>query len=112
MLNTALTLGYSSCPSQSSWWTMQSPSVLGSPHSIINTGAHPTTPVSMMHGGTSKSSQMEAVKETLKQMKIVLAEAQTNLERAQCRMAKCGKIAQGGQSNTISVMKWYLVQRI
>ena len=33
----------------------------------LNTGAHPTTPVSMMHGGASKSSQNEAVKETLEQ---------------------------------------------
>ena len=53
----------------------------------LNTGAHPTTPVSMMHSGASKSSQNEAVKETLERMKTALAEAQTNLERAQRRMA-------------------------
>ena len=53
----------------------------------LNTGAHPTTPVSVMHGGTSKGSHNEAVKETLEGMKIALAEAQTKLERAQCRMA-------------------------
>ena len=53
----------------------------------LNIDAHPTTPVSMMHGGTSKGSQNEAVKGTLDRMKIALAEAQTNLERAQCRMA-------------------------
>ena len=52
----------------------------------LNTGAHPKTPVSMMHGGASKSSQNEAVKETLERMKTALDEAQTNLERAQCRM--------------------------
>ena len=52
----------------------------------LNTGAHPATPVSIMHGGTSKGSQNEAVKETLERMKIALAEAQTNLEHAQCRM--------------------------
>ena len=53
----------------------------------LNTSAHPTTPVSMMHGGASKGSQNEAVKETLDQMKTALAEAQTNLEHAQRRMA-------------------------
>ena len=53
----------------------------------LNTNAHPTTPVSLMHGGASKGSQNEAVKETLERMKTTLAEAQTNLERAQCRMA-------------------------
>ena len=31
----------------------------------LNTCAHPTTPVSMMHDGASKSSQNKAVKETL-----------------------------------------------
>ena len=53
----------------------------------LNTGTHPTTPVSMMRGGASKGSQNEAVKETVERMKIALAEVQTNLERAQCRMA-------------------------
>ena len=53
----------------------------------LNTGAHPTTPVSMMHGGASKGSQNEAMKETLERMKTALAEAQTNLEHAQRRMA-------------------------
>ena len=53
----------------------------------LDTGAHPTTLVSMMQGGASKSSQNEAVKETLERMKIALAEAQTNLERAQRKMA-------------------------
>ena len=41
----------------------------------------------MMQGGASKSSQNEVVKETLERMKTALAEAQTNLERAQRRMA-------------------------
>ena len=41
----------------------------------------------MMHGRTLKGSQNEAVKETLEWMKTALAEAQTNLERAQRRMA-------------------------
>ena len=53
----------------------------------LNTGAHPTIPVSMMHVGASKGSQNEAVKETLEWMKTALAKAQTNLERVQCRMA-------------------------
>ena len=58
----------------------------------LNTGTHPTTPVSMMHGGAaSKGSQNEAVKETLERMKTALAEAQTNLERAQRRMANAVK---------------------
>ena len=56
----------------------------------LNTGAHPITPVLMMHSGASKGSQNEAVKETLEQMKTALAEAQTNLERA-TRDGKCGK---------------------
>ena len=41
----------------------------------------------MMHGGASKGSQNEAVKETLERMKTALVEAQTNLERVQRRMA-------------------------
>ena len=41
----------------------------------LNTGAHRTTPVSMMHGGTSKGSQNEAMKEMLERMKTALAEA-------------------------------------
>ena len=41
----------------------------------LNTGAHPTTPVSMMHSGASKGSQNEAMKETLEWMKTALAEA-------------------------------------
>ena len=41
----------------------------------------------MLHGGTSKGSQNEVVKETLEQMKTILAKAETNLEHAQCRMA-------------------------
>ena len=53
----------------------------------LNTGAHPTTLVSMMHGGTSKGLQNEAVKEMLGQMKTALAEAQTNLGCAQRRIA-------------------------
>ena len=53
----------------------------------LNKDAHPTTPVSMMHGGAPKGSQNEAVNETHKRMKTALAEAQTNLERAQRRMA-------------------------
>ena len=40
-----------------------------------------------MHGGVSKSSQNEAVKETLKRIKTALTEAQTNLEHVQRRMA-------------------------
>ena len=54
----------------------------------LNTSAHLTTPVSMLYGGTSKGSQNEVVKETLERMKTALAKAQTNLERAQCKMAK------------------------
>ena len=53
----------------------------------LNTGAHPTTLVSMMHGGASNGSQNEAMMETLERMKTALAEAQTNLEQAQRRMA-------------------------
>ena len=41
----------------------------------------------MMHGGMSKGSQNEAVKETLERMKTALTEAQTNLEHAQHKMA-------------------------
>ena len=52
----------------------------------LNTGAHSTTPVLMMQGGASKSSQKETVKEMLERMKTALAEAQTNLERAQHKM--------------------------
>ena len=52
-----------------------------------NTGAHPPIPVSMMPGGLPKGSQNEAVKEMLERMKTALAEAQTNLERVQRRMA-------------------------
>ena len=48
----------------------------------LNTGAHPTPPVLMLHGGTPQGSQNEAVKETLKRMNTTLAETQTNLERA------------------------------
>ena len=40
-----------------------------------------------MHGGMSKGSQNEAVKETVEQMKTTLDEAQTNLERVQRKMA-------------------------
>ena len=40
----------------------------------LNIGSHRTTPVSMMHGGMSKGSQNEAVKETLERMKTALAE--------------------------------------
>ena len=53
----------------------------------LNTGAHLTTLVSMLHGGTPKGSQNKAMKETLKWMKTALVKAQTNLERAQCSMA-------------------------
>ena len=53
----------------------------------LSTGAHPTTPVSMLHDGTSKGSQNEAVKGTLERMKTTLAEAHTNLEQTQRRMA-------------------------
>ena len=41
----------------------------------LNTGAHLTTLVLMLHGGTTKGSQNEAVKETLERMKTALAEA-------------------------------------
>ena len=53
----------------------------------LNAGSHPTTPVSKLQGGIPQGSQNEAVKETLERMKTALAEAQTNLERAQRRMA-------------------------
>ena len=52
----------------------------------LNTGTHPTTPVSLLGGGRPKGSN-EAVTETLERMQTALTEAQTNLERAQCRMA-------------------------
>ena len=86
MLSAALTRGYSNYPSQSSVNNAISISTGFTPF-YLNTGAHPTTLVSMMHGGASKGSQNEAVKETLERMKTALAEAQTNLEHAQCRMA-------------------------
>ena len=53
----------------------------------LNTGAHLTTLVSMLHGGTPKGSQNKVVNETLEWMKITLAKTQTNLERTQRRMA-------------------------
>ena len=53
----------------------------------LNTSAHLITPVSMIHGGASKGSQNEAVKETLERMKTAPTEAQTNFERVQRRMA-------------------------
>ena len=53
----------------------------------LNAGARPITPVLMMHGGTSRGSQNEVVKEMLERMKTALAEAQTNLECVQRRVA-------------------------
>ena len=53
----------------------------------LNTGAHPTTLVSMLHVATPKGSQNKEGKETLERMKIALAEAQTNYKCAQRRMA-------------------------
>ena len=68
----------------------------------LNTGAHPTTPVSMMHGGTSKGSQHETVKEMLERMKTALAKAQSNLEHAQRMMANAVNRSRRSQQYNIS----------
>ena len=68
----------------------------------LNTGAHSTTPVSMMHGGDSKGSQNEAMKETLEWMKTALAEAQTNLERVQHKMANVVNCSRRSEQYKIS----------
>ena len=53
---------------------------------FLNAGSHPTMPSSLLAGGKPKTTN-EAVQVTLERMKTALAEAQTNLERAQKRMA-------------------------
>ena len=68
----------------------------------LNTGAHPTTLVSMMHGGMSKGLQNEVVKERLEQMKTALAEAQTNLEHAQRKMANAVNRSRRSEQYNIS----------
>ena len=68
----------------------------------LNIGTHPTTPVLMLHGGASKGSQNEVVKKMLEQMKTALAEAQTNLEHMQCRMANVVSRSRRSQQYNIS----------
>ena len=55
-----------------------------------------------MHGGVPKGSQNKAVKEMLEQMKTALTEAQTNLERAQCRMANAVNRSRRSEQYNIS----------
>ena len=59
----------------------------------LSMSSHPTTPVSMLSGGKLQISLNEAMKEALERMKTTLVEAQTNLERAQCRMANAVKVS-------------------
>ena len=56
----------------------------------------------MMHGGTSKGSKNEAVKEKLERIKIGLAEAQTNLEHVQRRMANAVNHSRRSEQYNIS----------
>ena len=68
----------------------------------LNTGTHPNTPVSMPHGGSPEGSQNDVLKETLERMKTALAEAQTNLVRAQCSMTNVVNRSRSSEQYNIS----------